>query len=339
MITLPKLWQREFPLIVFQIWGRSYKVFLGDPVAVSPRYVFVIKNELGKAYRNPALTDAVNSIINKKVEQNSKYLQQFYNEHLSLLEKLEIFYKQEGLSYADLLKFLDALLEFWPAIYASWFIPPSESFSKEDRDLFLDLRKKIQHVEHDAHHLVNRTIKLLRPEIGEFAWAVSLQEILNNDFPTKEILEKRIVDEIIVFEDEVVSELEFRELQTKFNFELEKFGDIPNIKEISGQIACKGKVNGRVRRVLKEADVAKLEDGEILVTSMTLPTFAQAMKKAVAFVTDEGSITCHAAINAREMKKPCIIGTKNATQILKDGDLIEVDADNGVVRILKKAKK
>lgn len=334
MITLPKLWQREFPLVVFQIWGRSYKVFLGEPVTVFPRYVFVIKNELGEVYRNPALTDAVNSIINRKVEQNSKYLLQFYNEHLSLLEKLEICYKQEGLSYADLLKFLDALLEFWPAIYASWFIPPSKSFSKEDRDLFLDLRKKIQHVEHDAHHLVNRAIKLLRPEIGESAWAVSLQEVLNNNFPDREILKKRIADKIIVFEDEVVSEPEFRNLQTKFDFELEKSGDISNIKEISGQIACKGKVTGRVRKVLKEVDVAKIEDGEILVTSMTLPTFAQAMKKATAFVTDEGGITCHAAINAREMNKPCIIGTKIATQILKDGDTIEVNADIGKIIIL-----
>lgn len=333
MITLPKLWQREFPLIVFQIWGRSYKVFLGEPVAVSLRYVFVIKNELGEVYRNPALTDAVNSIINKKVAQNQKYLQQFYSEHLNLLKKLENFYKQESLAYSELLKFLDALLEFWPAIYASWFIPPSESFSKEDRDLFLDLRKKIQHVEHDAHHFVNRAIKLLRPEIGEFAWAVSLQEVLNNNFPTREILEKRVADKIIVFEDEVVSEPEFRNLQTKFDFELEKSGDISNIKEISGQVACKGKVVGRVRKVLKEVDVSKLEGGEILVTSMTLPTFAQAMKKAAAFVTDEGGITCHAAINAREMNKPCIIGTKIATQALKDGDVVEVDANTGKVTV------
>ncbi|NTU99308.1 hypothetical protein HGA64_04895, partial [Candidatus Falkowbacteria bacterium] len=63
--------------------------------------------------------------------------------------------------------------------------------------------------------------------------------------------------------------------------------------------------------------------------------FAQAMKKAAAFVTDEGGVTCHAAILARELKKPCIIGTKIATSVLQDGDLVEVDADNGVVRILK----
>jgi len=56
------------------------------------------------------------------------------------------------------------------------------------------------------------------------------------------------------------------------------------------------------------------------------------MHNAAAFVTDEGSITCHAAIVAREMKKPCITGTKNATRVLRDGDVIEVDATTGTVR-------
>jgi pyruvate,water dikinase len=59
------------------------------------------------------------------------------------------------------------------------------------------------------------------------------------------------------------------------------------------------------------------------------------MEKASAFVTDEGGILCHAAIVSREMKKPCIIGTKIATKLLKDGDIIEVDANNGFVNIFK----
>jgi len=59
------------------------------------------------------------------------------------------------------------------------------------------------------------------------------------------------------------------------------------------------------------------------------------MKKAVAVITDEGGITCHAAIVSRELKIPCIVGTKIATRVLKDGDKVEVDADKGVVKIIK----
>lgn len=78
-------------------------------------------------------------------------------------------------------------------------------------------------------------------------------------------------------------------------------------------------------------------EGEILVTGMTRPEYVPLMKKAAAIVTDEGGITCHAAIVSRELKKPCIIGTKIATQVLNDGDLVEVDAERGVVRVLERA--
>ena len=83
----------------------------------------------------------------------------------------------------------------------------------------------------------------------------------------------------------------------------------------------------------------KINSNSILVARMTFPEYFPAMNKARAFITDEGGITCHAAIVAREMNKPCIIGTKIATKVLKDGDLVEVDADKGVVRILRRAKR
>ena len=71
---------------------------------------------------------------------------------------------------------------------------------------------------------------------------------------------------------------------------------------------------------------------------MTRPEFLPLMKKAAAFVTDAGGLLSHAAIVARELKKPCIIATETATKVFKDGDLIEVDADKGVVRVLKRKK-
>ena len=55
------------------------------------------------------------------------------------------------------------------------------------------------------------------------------------------------------------------------------------------------------------------------------------MKKAAAIVTDEGGLTAHAAIVARELSIPCIVGTKFATRAFKDGDMVEVDADRGIV--------
>ena len=110
---------------------------------------------------------------------------------------------------------------------------------------------------------------------------------------------------------------------------------------IKGQIAMKGFARGKVRLILHnklniKKDVAKFKKGEILVTEMTRPDTILACKKASAIVTDEGGITSHAAIISRELGVPCIVGTINATKILKNGDLIEIDANEGIVKILKK---
>jgi len=106
-------------------------------------------------------------------------------------------------------------------------------------------------------------------------------------------------------------------------------------KIIKGQIASPGRVKGVAKILSSHLEVGKIKKGDILVVSMTTPDYIVAMEKASAFVTDEGGITCHAAIVSREMEKPCIIGTKIATKVLKDGDLVEVDAKRGVVKILK----
>jgi phosphohistidine swiveling domain-containing protein len=105
--------------------------------------------------------------------------------------------------------------------------------------------------------------------------------------------------------------------------------------EITGRPAYPGKVQGICRIIPDPRGDVLFNKGDILVTNMTRPIFIKFMKKAAAIVTDAGGILCHAAIVAREMKKPCITGTESATKILKDGDLVEVDADKGVVRKLK----
>ncbi|MFA6227028.1 MAG: PEP-utilizing enzyme [Candidatus Paceibacterota bacterium] len=104
---------------------------------------------------------------------------------------------------------------------------------------------------------------------------------------------------------------------------------------IKGHTGSKGLVRGIVKVLNNfEEEKGKFKKGEILVTGMTRPEYVPLMKIASAIITDEGGITCHAAIVSRELGIPCIIGTKIATQVLKDGDLVEVDADKGIVRRL-----
>ncbi len=106
-----------------------------------------------------------------------------------------------------------------------------------------------------------------------------------------------------------------------------------------GQGVFAGARRGRVVVVLSPFDFSKVRKGDILVTPMTQVTFTPLFPKISAIITDEGGVTCHAAIISRELGIPCIVGTKIATQVLKDGDLVEVDAERGIVRRLKKEKR
>ena len=105
-------------------------------------------------------------------------------------------------------------------------------------------------------------------------------------------------------------------------------------REIKGTVAYPGLVTGRVQVITNGQEINNFKSGRILVALMTSPDYVMAMKKAKAIVTDDGGLTCHAAIVARELKKPCIVGTRNATRLLKDGDRVEVDATRGTVKIL-----
>jgi phosphohistidine swiveling domain-containing protein len=158
-----------------------------------------------------------------------------------------------------------------------------------------------------------------------------------SNFPELEIVRKRLSSDYIhVYESDRFFLLEDA---VEIGIILDQVSSNLDIEEFSGVVASKGKAVGVAKIVSHMKYVSKVGDGEILIAPMTFPEYLPAMKKAAAFVTNEGGITCHAAIISREMKKPCIIGTKIATQVLKDGDLVEVDADKGVVKILKKAGK
>ncbi len=112
-------------------------------------------------------------------------------------------------------------------------------------------------------------------------------------------------------------------------------------KEIKGTSASIGKVRGRARIIRVEGlntlmkDMKQFQKGDIMVTTMTQPTMVPIARKAAAIVTNEGGITSHASIIAREFEIPCVVGTKVATKVIKDGDLIEVDGDKGIVKITK----
>ncbi len=183
-----------------------------------------------------------------------------------------------------------------------------------DQDLIMLNDKEIIEILNNNGNINEKTINILKNRKIGFAmiW-------LNGDITT-------------VFGKESI------ELQTEIARNFKTAGDETqnrNENIISGKIANKGKVKGIARVLMTYKDIYKVNKGDIIVASMTTPDYVSAMEKASGFITDEGGITCHAAILSREFDVPCIVGTVNATEKIKDGAMIELDANNGKVYILE----
>jgi len=127
-------------------------------------------------------------------------------------------------------------------------------------------------------------------------------------------------------------------ITNNFSGELKKITEIPRsskvIELIKGSPINRGIVKGVVRIINQNTPYNKMPHNSIVVTQMSTPEMTPFLKKAKALITDEGGLLCHAAIFAREFKIITILGTKTATKVLHDGDLVEVDANNGLVKKL-----
>ncbi|MDD5071703.1 MAG: PEP-utilizing enzyme [Patescibacteria group bacterium] len=152
----------------------------------------------------------------------------------------------------------------------------------------------------------------------------------------KKIAKARIKSSLIFISQEKGAEMLVGEKATKRFKKLSFAKERENqaTAEIKGMPARAGKAEGVVKIINSKKDLPKMAKGNILVSRATNPELISAMKKAAAIITDEGGITCHAAIVSRELGIPCVVGTKIATQVFKDGDRVEVDANKGIVKKL-----
>lgn len=98
-----------------------------------------------------------------------------------------------------------------------------------------------------------------------------------------------------------------------------------------------GKITGKVKIILSKKDFVRFKPKMILVTKTTDPEWTPLIIIAKGIITDLGGRLCHAAIVAREFGKPAVIGTQEATKILKDGDLVEIDTERGIITLLQRS--
>lgn len=204
-------------------------------------------------------------------------------------------------------------------------------------NLIISNREFYDEVKYKADAFVEKYVKAILPQhLLPYVNILTIDEIFKNKPVTIQELDKR--NQGFIYYDKQVFTLDVIQdfcKENSFIINLKSDTKIDKSQNIiKGNVAYIGNVTGRVKIVNSDSELDKVQFGDIIVSAMTVPTYIEAMKRAAAFVTDEGGTVCHAALIARELKKPCIVGTKIATLALKDNMLLEVNADLGYIKII-----
>lgn len=267
----------------------------------SPLEIDYFRNEVDRFKNKDVSSDLL------KLDQDEKQMAALYEE---IKEKLD--------QHPDILRLIDACKKV--AYYREYRNDLRQESYFYARHLYLEISKRSQI---EIGNLVFST----RKEIEGFL-------LEGERISTDDLIERKSLSSIVS---------NYKNNAVEYLFDKDKILEIwpkevvdKGINEFKGIVAFKGKVTGKVKMIF---DVTKQADnfceGDILVATTTNLSFIPLMSKAAAIVTDEGGLLSHTAIVARELKKVAIVGSKVATKILKDGDVVEVDANQGVIRILE----
>lgn len=353
MKILEKFLTREAPLIAVEGWYdgmvKYSNKFFGIPF---PENLFVFRNQTVECYRDSQRLEEVPREIARWLRNNPGKIKELYqkiDEGIQFFDSVKI---TPDTSSREILRYIletkEKLVEGVPALFCMHWLPIfQEKFLLKSEKIFEDrfINEAIKWREKQGDIFFNRAIDTFYFLLKELAKRNNWEPVLLKYVTSQELTEsqkalplnkikKRQDMNFAYINGEILYESEINQRLKALGYKLVK-ENIPKTGEFKGMVANKGSAQGRVKVVYSRSQLDKVNNGDILVAPMTSPWYMSAVRKSSAIVTDEGGITCHAAIISRELKTPCIIGTKIATRVLKDGDLVEVDANNGVVKILK----
>lgn len=338
-LLFEKVFERDFCLPLIEIWckGETHleKPWVEGRDKYFPYLVFERSEGTVKCYMCTQGIGWLKKKLNQFSNQEKDFSLFIVKEFLSRVSHFKpLLAKPRALNYKALKTFLGDLQKMWPWLEALWWLiessenPNSIAFKK-----LMEAREVTQDLGIAGDCVIRKSLGNSFPLLGDLSAALLIEEIRTKRVPTKTELKNRM-DGYFYTNGTLYTGRKRKDVEKIFHILIGKRHSVKS-KQIKGNVAFAGKAGGRVRVIKSAMALRFFKKGEILVTPMTTPNYILAMKKAAGIITDEGGITCHAAIVSRELGIPCIIGTKVATQVLKDGDQVEVDAERGVVKIIQ----
>ncbi|MBT3298271.1 hypothetical protein HN385_05060 [archaeon] len=233
-------------------------------------------------------------------------------------------------SYKELIEYYNHLVSWWSGMTTMFTAP---DICKEEKMIseLLELRKES---EKHSDKMCSVMTNFLKNKFPLEYCIITIDEIKKlNDGKDIDISIIKQRKKGYVMDNGIIKvNSSFDEIIIQKGYSIYNPNKIPDGDVIIGNVAFPGNISGKVKIIKISNDLKNIEQNDVIVTEMTSPDYVPYLKKAAAIITDEGGITCHAAIVSRELGIPCVIGTKNATLILKTGDIVEVDAKKGIVK-------
>lgn len=359
-----QLVKRNMPLHQMYTVGYAYSVIMKKVFGINlAHHIFIGENGLETSYRSQTELLKLKKHFFSKCQKNKKYIallcvqqNKLYKIYLKLLKqfkkinlgkidnkKLLVWYKKfiklEGEAFAIL---------NYPFHISTSLSELNTGFSKDIAKLGKIRNAATKLIYYECYHqdywgifnvvaerfkIPKKLVSFLLPAELEITLKTGQCPVLNIELQNRYnyyVLDLK-GDKLSLYTGSKAKELAKRALAGIADIQKQKINS--KIKLLTGVCAYPGKFSGSAKIIFDEEDAKlKLKNGGVLITSMTRETLTPYLKKVGAIVTDEGGILCHAAIMSRELKIPCVIGAKIATQVFRDGDLVEVDAERGIVR-------
>ena len=340
--VLSKVFSREKPLVYFCMWDESDRLGFREFLEYDVRHnVFIVppKGKKGTVWYSQAELDEIMDCIRAELTPGSETLARLLTRLDAEWDIIRPYLDDEKAidSVDSFQTYYEHLLLWWSAMTTATEVPNLPDTHPEVQETVLIYRAISEKYPEKMSKLLVFYWERAFPNYAHLSFCITPAEIISLSKSWDDVLirqvERRVdgcalIDEKIYALEELDAALEAKGLVLEDK-------SVAGTQELKGATAYQGLVRGTVRKILSFSDMAAFQPGEILVTEMTNPEYVPIMKIAGAVVTDEGGVTCHAAIASRELKIPCVVGTRVATQVLKDGDRVEVDASAGVVRKLE----
>jgi len=339
--------ERENTIFYISIYHEAYGPLLLKGTGFYFQHQLCLHDgRIGRYYKSKKEREKASAYFLELVKQKNPKIQQLYEQcKIYLKKEKELIKKFSKINNETIVKDYGKIISECKYIFMYLTNVPllilsalegKESEFQITIDLFQEFRKTSRI---GFHELVLEKIWKAAKEYGrwknyiDFSYFTTTElgnMFKNKEYPSKEEIEKRKKG-CAFYKSFDKTQIFFYEnnFSTKIRINLQ---DLKNLNEVKGISAYKGCVKGRVCIINRMNDMKKFQEGDVIISINSNPSLMPVLSKCKGIVTNEGGLICHAAVIARELNIPCIIGTKVATRIFHDGDMVEVNADKGIIK-------